>query len=157
VSSRLTNEKQSNSQITGSILDTSYIYASHYQGGDWSYVLLRRAILFQSIWHNVKADFINLQGSHIKGSQFKNVSMQNLSATGSRFTQTQFINCDLQNANLWGANLQEVDFDGSDLRGADLRNTFLLFTSFLGAKINNKTRLPFSIDEAHEKGMVFID
>lgn len=157
VSSKLINEKHSESQITGSNLDSSYIYVSRYQRGDWSHVLLRRAILFQSTWENVSADFINLHGSHIKGSQFKNVSMKNLIALGSRFTQTKFINCDLQNANFWGANLQEVDFEDSDLRGADLRNTFLLFTRFVGAKINNKTRLPFSAEEALKKGMIPID
>ncbi len=157
VSLQLIRETHLDSQIRGSNLDSSYIYVSRYQGGDWSHVLLRRAIVFQSTWRNVTADYINLHGSHIKGSQFTNVSMKNLLALGARFTQTQFINCDLQNANFWGANLQEVNFEGSDLRGADLRNTFLLFTRFTGTKINSKTRLPFSIKEALKKGMIPVD
>ena len=157
VSAKLVNEQHSDSQIIGSHMDSSYIYTSRYQGGDWSFVLLRRAILFQSSWQNTKADNVDLRGSHIKGSQFQDVSLKNLWASGSRFTQTQFLNCDLQGANFWGANLQEVNFTGSDLRGADLRNTFRLFTEFKGAKINSQTRLPFSREEAHEKGMISVE
>lgn len=56
-------------------------------------------------------------------------------------------NANLENANLKRANLREADLTGANLKGADLR--FAIF--------NDETILPFSKDEAIQRGMVFED
>lgn len=79
--------------------------------------------------------------------------------------------CDLRNANLYGVSLTKVrfngarldhtDLQGSDLRGADLRGCNLQFANLKHAQLysalfNERTKLPFSKDEAIQLGMNYI-
>ncbi|MCJ8277237.1 MAG: pentapeptide repeat-containing protein, partial [Bdellovibrionales bacterium] len=114
----------------------------------------RRGYIVESKINSVKARFLDLRGSWVKGSHWRDSDLQFWVASGARIEKTQFINCDLQNANFWGTNLQESDFSGSDLRGANLENSYVLFTKFDGVKFNSKTLLPFSKEEALKRGMV---
>jgi uncharacterized protein YjbI with pentapeptide repeats len=155
--SQVRAQKEQDLNLLGSNLNSSLLYMADYNGGEWSHVSLRRSVIIQSQWRDLTANNMDLRGSHIKGSRFEKVDLKNSLAQAVRLVKVAFIDCDLQNINLWGANLQEVDFSDSDLRGANLENTFLLFTRFDRAKYNQKTRLPFSEDEAIQRGMLKVD
>lgn len=146
-----------NLNLKGANLNASYFYVSRFEGGDYSSMALRESRIIQASFKDLKAQYLDLRGAHIKSAQFENINMSSLLATGTRFNKTKFKNCNLKNANFWGSNLQESDFEGSDLSGANLKSTFLLFTQFKGARFDNETQLPFSEEEAIEKGMIKVD
>ena len=141
----------------GATFNSSYIYATRFEGINTAHMALRRATVLQSQFFDVDSPYLDVRGSIIKAVDFAGANLKNMIANGTRFEKTNFRDCNLQGADFWGSNLQEVSFDGSDLRNANLTNTHILFTSFKNAKFNQKTRLPFSREEAIQRGMIAID
>lgn len=143
--------------LTGLILNSTYIYTSHFIGGNLNHSSLRRSHILQSTFKNMSIQTMDIRGSFLKGVEFQKVDLQQLLASGTRFTQVTFKECDLRGADFWGSQLLDTDFSDSDLRGANLDSTFVLLSKFNGARFNDATKLPFSVEEALQKGMVKVD
>lgn len=154
---RVSNEVWQDLKLTGINLNGSIISRSHFKKIDLNHAAYRMGAISESTFENVEAQFVDFRGALLKGVIWKDSNLQSIIASGSRMEKSKFINCDLQKANLWGANLQESDLSGSDLRGANLQSTYTLFTNFKGAKFDGTTLLPFSREEAINKGMVEVD
>ena len=65
----------------------------------------------------------------------------------------------LTGASLAGLNLKDLDLtaailDYSNLRGTNLERTLLTDISSIGARINDRTKLPFEVEEALKRGML---
>ncbi len=155
--SRLINQSYEDKNFKGSTYNSAYIYQTTFEKVDLSHLSLRRSILMQSTIKNSKARVMDIRAADLKSVTFINTDLMNLLATGTRFVNSKFINCNLSGANFWGANLQGTDFSNSDLSTANLENVYLLFTNFKGAKFNNRTKLPFSEEEALRRGMIKVE
>lgn len=155
--SQLINKVFHNKNLKGGVFNSNFIYLSSFNESVLEHSSFRRSVVLQSDFSHIKAQHLDLRGSHFKSTNFDHSDLQNLFATGSRFIKTSFQYCNLQNANFWGSQLQEIDFRQADLRGANLKTTYVLFSQFEGAKFNHQTQLPFSTEEALNKGMVQVD
>ena len=116
-----------------------------------------KALIVQSSFENIKADFMAGTGVRFQSVLWKKSSLKNFVARASRMRKARFIECDLRKADFFGSNLQEASFKDSNLRGANLQQTHILFTDFKGARFDDKTKLPFSEEEALRRGMVKVD
>ena len=90
----------------------------------------------------------DLRGQDLKGADLAKANLQHADLRGA----------DLRGANLDGAYLQKASLAGADLRGAKfntkLKGADVKTTDFGGARIDDKTVLPFSTEKALELGMV---
>ena len=157
VGQNFSNKKYKNSIVKGSLWSSSYIHSSKFKDGDFRFMSLNGSTILESSFENLKADSMDLRDSIVQSVIWKKASLRNLLAKASRLRKNQFIECDLRQADFWGASLQETSFENSDLRGANLESTHLLFTKFKGARFDNNTKLPFSEEEALQRGMVKVD
>ena len=151
------NKKYKNSILKGSLWSFSYIHSLKFKDGDFRFMGLNGSTILESSFENLKADSMDLRNSLVQSVIWKKTSLRNLLAKASRIRKNQFIECDLRQADFWGASLQETSFENSDLRGANLESTHLLFTNFKGARFDNNTKLPFSEEQALQRGMVKVD
>ena len=104
---------------------------------------------------------VGFNGSRCQGD---GVSFIDVRAPGSLWAESILSNGLFQGANLQGANfhsawLRNVDFTGADLRRADFRGAALDEALMNGAELEGarydwRSRLPFTRDEAHARGMV---
>lgn len=155
--SHFINKKFTAKSFRGANFNSFYSYYADFSKKNMSHTSLRRSTILQSQFSNISGNYLDLRGAYLKATDWSESSLQELLATGTRFINVSFKGCDLRNANFWGALLQNVDFRKSDLRGANLELVALLMTQFKGAQFNNKTKLPFSKDEALKRGMIEVD
>lgn len=88
----------------------------------------------------LSGDFRDLSGKGVmKEVVFKNADFRYADMRDFSFADVQFEN---------------ARFEGTNFKGADLRGVEFLDCNLEGAIIDRKTKLPFSIEEAFEKGMV---
>lgn len=79
---------------------------------------------------------------------------------GANFSFADLCKANLRSAQLRGADLRAADLEQAclaeaDLRGADLRETDLRGCRLAGAWIDETSQLPFSLEAARERGMLF--
>lgn len=96
--------------------------------------------------------FLELKGSELEGD------FRDLHGRGA-ISETTFIHADFRFANLRNYTFIEVKFDevrfqGANFKGTDLRQVTFNNCDLAGAIFDLRTKLPFSVDEALEKGMV---
>lgn len=91
----------------------------------------------------------NLKGINLAKTDLFKTNLKNTNLTGANLSQAylrkaNLVGANLENANLRAANLRDADLTGAKLNGADLRQ----------AIYNAHTVLPFSEEEAKNRGMV---
>ncbi len=155
--SRFVNQKLQDLDLKGANLSSSYLYMSEFSSIESPHLALKRSVILQSQFKDMNLDYVDLRGSQIKGSVFQKSSLKNALASGARFNKTRFIDVNFEGTDFWGAQLHEVDFINCDLRDTDLKTTSLLFNQWTSSRFNAKTRLPFSKEEALQKGMIYVE
>ena len=155
---RFSDIKYKNQNFISSLWIASRFKNLKIKGGSMDFLNMDRGLIVQSLFENVKADFMAGTGVRFQSVSWRKSSLKNLVVRGSRMRKgPASLGVDLRKADFWGSSLQETSFEGSDLRGANLQQTHLLFTGFKGTRFDSETKLPFSEKEALHRGMVKVD
>lgn len=91
----------------------------------------------------------NLKGINLAKTDLFKTNLKKTNLTGANLSYAYLVKANLQNANLKKANLKGANLRDADLTGADLTDAELRFAIF-----NSATVLPFSREEALQRGMV---
>ena len=115
-------------------LSESKLRRANLSGADLSFVDLHKTTLYRAIINN----------ANLKGASLINAYLRE---------------SNLSNSNLKDADLTEVDLCGAymtdtNLRGTILTDTLLRETDLNGSRYNDMTHLPFSEDDAYQRGMI---
>lgn len=86
----------------------------------------------------------DLRGANLRGARLASPSPQ----TASTAMSTNFAGADLRRFDFGATRIDDAVFDNADLRGADMGSTRGRPRSFVGAKYDNKTRFPPTINPA---------
>lgn len=115
----------------------------------------RESVITRSTFKKTQCSGCNLSGAILRTCSFAGADFTRASFRGARVQNGDFDGTQLSGADFRGANLSYSNFKNADLRGAQLNETVLLGTIWTGAKIDSRTRLPFSAEVARQKGMIF--
>ncbi|KYG62377.1 hypothetical protein AZI86_16195 [Bdellovibrio bacteriovorus] len=115
---------------------------------------LKEAELWSGLAMDSNFTWVNMRGFRGKDSNFSRSIFDHADLRGSKFYRARFVSSSFQKADLRETDLSFCDFSSADLRGANLKNSWVLGTTFRGARFDSKTKLPFSISTAHELGMI---
>lgn len=89
-----------------------------------------------------------LRNESLPGADFNEANLRRVDLSGSDLQQAYFNGADLDGANLSQTNLSRANF-----RNADLSNVKLDGANLKHAVYDERTRLPFSVEEAEKRGM----
>jgi uncharacterized protein YjbI with pentapeptide repeats len=98
-----------------------------------------------------KSDF---KAFRAHGANFNKSIFQNTDFRAAKIFFAEFKNCDFLNADFSGADISFSDFSDANLKGANLTDTWYVGSIFKGARIDSRTKLPFSLDKARQLGMI---
>jgi len=130
---------------------------------------------YRSRLQNQEMSGFKMPGVNLKQSKLGWADLRGADLRGANLSKTESVHVfmsytDLRYANLSKADFSEAFFNGADLRGADFSNTKLAMTRFQGADLrgvnfegadlqyayfDEKTKLPFSPEEAIMMGMLW--
>lgn len=101
----------------------------------------------------------NVAGHDLSGADISDANLSKAKAIGARFFNTNLKDSNLSEAKLQdstmvGANLEGVDLSGANLEGAVLKKVRTENTNWEDAIFSHRTILPFSHQEALNKGMI---
>lgn len=121
-------------------------------------------VVFEGDFSGVKFDQVRLTGASFAGATLNGTIFKGNDCAGVVFEKASLTKADLRAGNFAGANFKTASLEGADLSGADFSETDLRSASlkdvkfdnaiFRNARINRKTVLPFSLDDAVKQGMV---
>lgn len=92
---------------------------------------------------------VMLDSSRLRGAKFNGSDLFNLVVLDSDLSGADFRGSRVAGLTAWGS-----DFRGADFRGADISGARFFLSRLAGARFDEKTKLPFSRDEALRRGMV---
>lgn len=96
----------------------------------------------------------NMRGFRGRDTNFSHSAFDSADMRGAKFYRAKFYGASLKSADLREADISFCDFSRADLRGADLTGSWVLGAKFEGARVDSRTKLPFSISTALELGMI---
>jgi uncharacterized protein YjbI with pentapeptide repeats len=145
--------KFSGAKLNGAIMDNVDMTGLDLTGVDLSSVNLEN-----SIFDGVTLDNAIFNGAFLNSASFKKASGKKVNFRGAKLnpadlSSANFSDSNFRQAILEGANLDGASFDGSDMRSVNMKDCQANKTTFLKTKINKRTILPFSMDEAVKRGM----
>jgi uncharacterized protein YjbI with pentapeptide repeats len=98
-------------KLTGSVfLEGCELLPLTVDGGDWSYVSLRRQDL-----HGLSLDGVRLREADLSDSDLRKASLRSCDLGHARLRHAQLAGADLRGADLEGVDLREVDVKGARL------------------------------------------
>lgn len=136
--------------ILFSMADLAY---ANLNGVEINNAVLRSARLFRATLYTAQCKQADFRGADLNGASFNKAECSQADFRGMKATNTSFRNANLQKSRFNYLYCQGCNFQNADLRGADLTGGFILNSRFKGALFNSETRLPFSREQALEKGM----
>lgn len=116
-------------------------------------------------WSGVILEMADLSGSNLSKGRFRgadltfadlhSANLQDCDMSYAELCKTDFTGCDLRGALLNGCDLHGASLVEADLRGASLAGVLNYDrANFQGSRFDHKTLLPFSWEEAKERGMI---
>lgn len=139
-----------NADLTGFESNKSNFERASFEGTQ-----MQRAKFTDSSLRDASLDSVTLDMTQFQTSDLRNANFNRASLTGNSFVRTKLDRADLQDAYLTGAqfvvsSLNDAMVCGTDFTGAqDTRSTWR------GAEYDRSTNLPFSEQDAKDRGMVY--
>lgn len=125
-----------------------------FRGSDLSFANFREGDFSEADFREIQGPRVSFIGASLKAARFDQAQLENADLSGARLDAARLSGANLRGARLLAAQLSSARFDGADLRGADLSEAVYFGATFKGALFDDKTRLPFSAEEAARRGMV---
>ncbi len=143
----------------GIVLDGISLYRSslakvRFENASFRHAYLKQVRIFRSKFIKTDAFKINLRGSAIRKSAMSRSDFTDADMRGIKVWQTRFDFAILKGANLSTGYFHAVDFKEADLRDANFSGSVFIACSFVGAKINQGSKFPFTQAEAIRMGMI---
>ncbi|MCB9091987.1 MAG: pentapeptide repeat-containing protein [Halobacteriovoraceae bacterium] len=99
----------------------------------------------------------NLRYANFTQANLKGASLHSANLECSSFKSADLKGTDISDANLKWVDLTEANLYGADLSNSDLSNVYYdTKTEFNCTFFNKKTRLPFSREDAINRGMIYV-
>ena len=116
--------------------------------------------LDQQSLQQVSLSKMDLSFSEFTGIEFRNANLSQVDFSNSKLRGTRILSSQFQQVNFTGANLKNIVVLQSSLRncrfqGADLSNARFILSSLAGSRFDSKTLLPFTHQDAVDRGMIF--
>lgn len=118
---------------------------------EWKYIECR-----ECDFQGIRAMRLRANAITIEKSSFVKANLTDARMVAVRAYRADFSYSNLSGANLSRSDLRFANFTQADLSEANLEGTLLDEAVFLGARFNQKTRLPFSRDQALQRGMTWV-
>ncbi|NRA63061.1 MAG: pentapeptide repeat-containing protein [Pseudobacteriovorax sp.] len=109
-----------------------------------------------STFTNTKCSDANFEDAKLEGTRFSDSDMRYSVFIGVNANRSDFSGVNLRDSLFEDATVDFASFENADLRGADMRVISSRSTIWLGAKFDELTDLPFSIESAiNDHGMIW--
>jgi uncharacterized protein YjbI with pentapeptide repeats len=145
-----------NSELPSSNFSGTRLYKLNMEGTKLESALFSGVLMNTASFKKAQMQSSNFASSSIAYAQFESANLYYSTFAGSYIVNSSFENADLRDASLAAATLTDVSFKNADLRGTSFDGAQVKKgTSWKGARFNQYTRLPFSRNEAEQKGMIF--
>ncbi len=107
------------------------------EGANFSESSFKKAIGFESIWHDSVLAGSDFSFSKMQGADFTKASLQKANFTAADMKHSRFRKADMRSAKLLYMNLFEGSLEKADLTGADLSGSNMYAVEFLEAVIDH--------------------
>ena len=154
---RFVRQDLTKKNFSGASFNGIYAYASQWEQANLKATSFRRAILMQVDLKKSNGDLVDAGGAFFKAVNWSESKIREMLALAGRFNKVDFSKSDLTNSSFFGAHLVEVNFSECNLQGVNFEKASLLFVNFKNAKFDDKTKLPFSEEEAIQRGMIKVE
>jgi len=141
-----------NANLKKAQLSDSYIQRTDFSNANLNSSSLNEAKGYKTVFDGASMNDANLGTINCRECDFSHTLLKNSYLTIGNFMDSNFSYANLTGANLMGANLLNANFSNANLSKVVLNE----YTQFKGAYFNSYTILPFTVDVAFNKGMVFI-
>lgn len=139
-----------NADLTGFESENSNFERASFEGSSVGF-----AKFTDSNLRDTSFDSVSMDGSQFKGADLRNANLYRASLSGNSFVRTKLDRADLQDAYLTGAQFVVSSLNNSLVCGTDFTGAQDTRSTWRGAEYDNSTNLPFSEQDARDRGMVY--
>lgn len=145
----------SKAEMNSGNLNGARIYNTRMNSAQMERASFVGGLMTQASFNNSNLMSASFASSSVGYTSFHHANLYYSTFAGSLLTNVSFDKADARDASFAYATLRNVSFKNADLRGASFEEAKIREgVDWAGAKFDSYTRLPFSRDEAEQKGMI---